>query len=245
MKATGRVIGVPHNIESLVNSQSIDQLSYELSTLIKCDSVFAISKEETWLLRLFGVEAHYLPYYPPKEVENYLHSIKDARRATIIHECNKIIMLGSATNIPTRLGMQSLINFASKQNLQFELIVAGYGTMDLQVSPHPRINLKGAISNEELKELLIDSDAILIYQPPTTGALTRIPEMLVAGIPIIANFDAVRNYHNIEGIYQYNTFDEMIDLIDNLQPVSLDTYKKQISNEIEFIRVVSSYYDPT
>ena len=46
LKATGhRVIGLPHNIESLVRSKSVASLSSEVANLKHCDSVFAISKE--------------------------------------------------------------------------------------------------------------------------------------------------------------------------------------------------------
>ena len=43
-----------------------------VSFLGERDVVFAISKEETWLLRLIGINAFYLPYSTTKEVESFL-----------------------------------------------------------------------------------------------------------------------------------------------------------------------------
>ena len=211
MKATGhRVIALPHNLESLVESSSVNALNDEVDNLKRCDAVFAISKEETWLLRLLGINASYLPYYPPAEVESFLLSIRHRREQRQPNSRKKFTLLGSATNPPTRLGMQSLIDFASVKDLPFDLLVAGYGTESLTKVCHPHISFLGTLSSEELEKLLTDVDGVIIYQPPTTGALTRIPEMLLAGIPVFANFDATRNYFGVNGIISYFSFEELV-----------------------------------
>ena len=51
MKATGHtIVGVPHNLESLVTGRSVSALKDEIDNLKVCDLVFSISTEETWLL---------------------------------------------------------------------------------------------------------------------------------------------------------------------------------------------------
>ena len=74
MKAAGaKIIAYPHNLESLVptqvdlttHKQSPYWLYEEVKRLKLCDEVYTISKEETWLLQLFGINAKYFPYYPP------------------------------------------------------------------------------------------------------------------------------------------------------------------------------------
>lgn len=219
LKATGhRAIGLPHNIESLVHSQTTDGLKEELDCLKECDAVFTISKEETWLLRLFGLNAHYLPYYPPKDVEVFLKGIKEKRENKHIKDNKQFAILGSATNIPTRLGMQKIINHIASCNVCFDLIIAGYGTENLIVPNSPRLSLKGTLANDELENLLVSVDGIIIYQPPTTGALTRIAEMQVAGIPVFANFDACRDYHNIDGVYRYESFEDLFLCLSRFTP---------------------------
>lgn len=212
LKESGhRVIGMPHNIESLVRSKSIGALGAEVANLRHCDSVFTISKEDTWLLRLLGVDAYYLPYYPPEEAEYFMLSIREKRIQKETGQRRVFALLGSATNTPTLSGMQSLVDFAAKRELPFDLKVAGYGTESLRQVSSPQISFLGTLSNEDLKKLLVEIDGMIIYQPPTTGALTRIPEMLIAGIPVFANFDAARNYHSTDGVYVYSSLEGLFD----------------------------------
>lgn len=240
LKATGhQVIGLPHNIESLVKGRSIKALEKEVFNLRQCDAVFAISKEETWLLRLLGLNAYYLPYFPPLEAQSFLLSIHRERGSRNPNSVRKYALLGSATNTPTRSGMQALVDFASTQELPFELMVAGYGTESLRAVIHPRISFMGTLSNEALEKLLVEIDGMIIYQPPTTGALTRIPEMLLAGIPIYANFDAARNYFNISDIIPYQSFEELINLLTTTTPSAPSGYERDFSSEDFFTSMVS------
>lgn len=236
MKATGRqVIGFPHNLESLVRSRSITALEKEVSNLRRCDVVYAISKEETWLLRILGLNAYYLPYYPPQEAESFLLSIRHERKCHNWPPQKKYALLGSATNSPTRAGMQAMIDFATTQSFLFELNVAGYGTETLKVASHRNIRMLGTLSNDSLKQLLLDIDAVIIFQPPTTGALTRIPEMLIAGIPVFANFDAARNYHECKDVMQYQSFEDLFSKLNSFTPYEADPYKHDGAAESGFV----------
>lgn len=240
LKATGNpVIGMPHNIESLVNSHSIKALEKEVLNLRHCDFAFAISKEEAWLLRLLGMKAFYLPFYPPKDVQVFLSSIRQKREQREPNSIRKYALLGSATNIPTRSGMQALVDFASTQDLPFDFYVAGYGTESLRQVSHPHISFLGTLSNEELDKMLVKVDGIIIYQPPTTGALTRIPEMLLAGIPVYANFDAARNYFNVNGVVTYHSFEELLSLLGTAMPSAPAGYERDLSAEDLFIKELS------
>lgn len=240
LKATGhRVIGMPHNIESLVSGKSVTNLGAEVANLRHCDAIFTISKEETWLLRLLGVNAHYLPYYPPHAAESFFLSIRRVREQRVPKSSKVFTLLGSATNTPTRTGMQALVDFATTQDLPFKLIVAGYGTESLNPVTNSQIVFRGTLSNYELEKLLIDIDGIVIYQPPTTGALTRIPEMLLAGIPVYANFNAARNYFGITGIEQYNTFEELFEMLKTQDKALSVEFPKDDSAESVFSSFVS------
>lgn len=240
LKATGhRVIGMPHNIESLVHGESVKALGAEVAYLRNCELVFAISKEETWLLRLLGLNAHYLPYYPPRDAESFLLSIRRMRGQRTPSSYKKFALLGSATNIPTRSGMQALVNYASTRVLSFDLIVAGYGTESLKQVSAPQIIFRGTLSNEALRNVLVEVDGVVIYQPPTTGALTRIPEMLIAGVPVFANFDAARNYFGVKGITCYNTFEELFRMLQMKTDTVLPGFNKDDSAELLFSNLVS------
>lgn len=222
MKAAGaKIIGYPHNMESLVPTQS-DPITHkqapywlyeEIERLRLCDEVWAISKEETWLLQVFGLNAKYYPYYPPKVVEQELLEIK-RQRAKKHNEKKQYLILGSATNLPTRLGMQSLIDYFDKQkDINYTIHIAGYNTETLKVSHGSAIVNHGTVSSGQLRELSFATDGIIIYQPATSGALTRIVENRIAGIPIFANFGAARDYHNLPDVHVYSTMEELKEML--------------------------------
>ena len=225
MKAAGaKIIGYPHNLESLVPTQ-IDALSHkkapywlyeEIERLKLCDEVYAISKEETWLLQLFGVNAKYYPYYPPRVVEQELLAIKAKREAyhqNSIQEKSYLI-LGSATNPPTRMGMQNLVDyFGSRDNLSYTIHVAGYQSETLNYVPNPKMQYHGTMEYNDLNALLIQVNGIIINQPTTSGALTRIVENRLAGIPIYANFGAARDFYNLPDVHVYENFEELDELL--------------------------------
>ena len=227
MKETGaKVIAFPHNLESLVPGQrdvqtgkmSPDWLADEIERLKFCDKVFAISEEESWLLRQHGINASYFPYYPTKAAEAYLLNIREKRERRTPNERRKYLLLGSATNPPTRDGMQKLIDEAAGRDIDFDICVAGYQTESLTIPSSENVNFLGTLSNEELNEWLTIADAMLIYQPPTSGALTRIAEMLVSGVPVFANFDAARSYHRTADVVEYRDFDDLFRLLADFNP---------------------------
>lgn len=250
MKAAGAtVIGVPHNLESVVPAQKdapsgivAPKWFYnEVERLKKCDAVFAISKEETWFLRLFGVNANYLPYYPPQEALDYLLKIREKRVARVGNAGKKFLLLGSATNKPTRNGMQSLIDAVSMDNHPFTVAVAGYGTDSLRIPDNGNVQFLGPLSSEQLETALVETDAVLIYQPPTSGALTRITEMLVAGVPIFANFNAARDFHNVEDVNVYESFDDLFTKLESFEPHQAKMPTRQVKCEEFFVDTVKDF----
>lgn len=250
MKAAGaKVIAVPHNLESVVPTQKDSQTGTiapkwfynEIERLKKCDAVFAISKEETWILRLFGVNAYYLPYYPPQEAFDYLLKIREKRAARADNAEKRFLLLGSATNVPTQNGMQSLIDAVSSDKRQFSVAVAGYGTDSLRIDNDSDVKFLGPLSSEQLEKALVETDAILIYQPPTSGALTRITEMLVAGVPVFVNFNAARDCHYVEDVNVYESFDDLFIKLESFEPHQAKMPTRQVKCEEFFVDTVKDF----
>jgi len=223
-KNNKKVIALPHNLESLVPAQksmltgklSPNGFEFEINVLKRCDAVFAISREETLMLKLFGINAFYLPYYPTREVEQYLLSIRKMREKRAENQKKQILLMGSAMNPPTRLGMESRIRFFEKNKTENTVLrVGGFGTELLRskITDFTQINMLGELSKEQLETELINSDALLIHQPPTTGALTRIIEMLIAGIPVLVNDDSARSYWGCDGLIVYENDEQLIDFL--------------------------------
>ncbi|MGK7881878.1 MAG: hypothetical protein AB4060_17530 [Crocosphaera sp.] len=218
-----KVIAFPHNLESLslgnVDYFTKKQLPYsllkELKHLALADLIFCISREEKWLLNLLGIEAYYFPYYPPQSMINNLLKIRH-QRGSREQSKRKFLVIGTIGNPPTRLGMIELINTLKKihKSLNFTIDIAGYGTEKLkEFCDQSFITLHGTLTPEELNKLLLETSAVLINQKTGVGALTKIPEMLIAGIPIIANITACRSAFDYSGIYCYQYDHELPDLL--------------------------------
>lgn len=206
-----KVLALPHNVESLVLAENTfhGTLSTEIQALAAADIVFCISREETWLLRLNGANAYYLPYYPPRSIVDSLLKIRQVREKT---SKNRFLILGSAGNEPTRQGMIEQIAWLKqiRQQFEFQVDIVGYRTESLKEYADRDFIVQGTVSSEQLETLLIQAKAALIHQTPSSGALTRIPELLIAGVPVIANLNACRSAQDYGGVYCY---DDPIELL--------------------------------
>lgn len=212
----------PHNLESLVpnqgNSLNLNEWLYiEIAYLKKCNRIFTISKEENWLIETLGGESEILPYYPPIEVEKLLLTCRDKRIETKNKEYIFFI-IGTAGNPPTYAGLQELIKYIQSQEWPSKITfkVAGFGT-DIFKSQiwSNQIEILGAISNDQLNVHLQECSAVIINQKTSSGALTKIIELLIAGVPIICNHGSARSYYEYDGIYIYNNIKNLKKLILN------------------------------
>lgn len=215
-----KIIALPHNLESLVPGQrsnlSNKKSPYwqfeEIRLLKACDSVLTISREENLLLNQCGVESNYLPYYPSEKVREFYLRIRGNRTGKALKIKNKqLLMLGSLNNPPTKYGMIDRITFFRNNPGICKLIVAGYYTQELkEIIPETGdITLLGEITIMELSKILSVIDAVLIHQPASSGSLTRIVELSIAGIPVICNPVSARNYYHLNNITIYHSDKEL------------------------------------
>jgi hypothetical protein len=192
---------MPHYQEEL--------FAYELGLLAQCRAAVTISSEEAFLLRNLGMTVEFLPYYPPSTIEEQLLAIRQRRTLT---DKMDFILLGSACNPPTREGMtRFLAAWRTMGGLPGErLYVVGYGTDMLRdASGISGIEFRGAITDQELAELLGRVRGGIVYQEEGAGALTRIGEFLLAGVPVLANSHALRSYHNLAGVVEFTSLDAL------------------------------------
>ncbi|PIE29416.1 hypothetical protein CSA57_08405 [candidate division KSB3 bacterium] len=219
------VIASCHNLETVVPDQIVQShqqtlLRKELELLSYCQLIITISREETILLKNLNMETFYLPYYPIDEIQNRLMKIRECREG--IPQKKHLLLIGNARNIATRKGMLKLIQFWKTQHLSTDsnkLLIAGYATdifLNTILSDNS-IQFLGPLTNTEYDELLKSVKACICYQESGSGALTRICEMLVAGIPVVANMHAARSYFHIDGVIE---FSELIDLENALQAIN-------------------------
>lgn len=238
------IVGCIQNIESLVPLQSQQEaketlFQLELAYLKKCDAIIVISREDELLLNNFDIKnTFYFPYWPSKKVINRLLKIRERRKETTKE---KLLLLGSMGNYPTREGAITIGNFfiAEKETIskENELIIAGFdaGSLNTTFKNNDTVELRESISNEALDDLLSTVKACICYQHQGTGALTKIPESLIAGVPILGNSVALRNYHNLIGTVNITNLEEIFDLIkhvDTLNEEGLPLAKSFIKNSL-------------
>ena len=219
-------IAVPHNLESLVKGNTSvfsgkkapQWLFEEMKFLANCNSVFTISQEENWLLSIMGINSHYLPYYPTPKIENYLLAIRAKRIKNKTPEVKQVLLLGTFYNLPTIEGYKELLSAIIKKN-NIKIFVAGYGSEVLNNQfDHDKVVISGAVDNEKLAQLMVDCDCAVVHQSPTSGALTRITEMLISGIPVLANTNAARSHYHKAGLVIYDSMDELLMELDKTLP---------------------------
>jgi len=243
------VVGLPHNLESLVpanrsfytNKVAPRWLPEEMRALAACDHVFAISREDQWLLRLHGVNAEFLPYTPPQQVAEAMMKIRSSRED--IEQGRDLILLGTAANRPTYLGLLDRLEFFARHAHSFgTLHVVGYGTERLRnVLPNGmNVVLHGEVDFEQLRRLLCIVRAAIVHQVPTSGALTRIPELLMAGVPVLANVDAARSFFGAHGVAVYESDEHLLEMLEG----GLDMFGLPAScphGVLEFLRFVKDH----
>ena len=116
-----------------------------------------------------------------------------------------IVILGSLKNAPTLLSTKTLIeNIAD----EYHLHIIGNGSDKLPKLPNV-VNL-GMVSEEELIAEINNCSAIVIYQLPTSGMLTRLHYLNKYGKPIFINRSYAQSSElNIQTLNIYTDFSEL------------------------------------
>lgn len=222
------IIAYPHNIESLVANQksalsnkfSPAGFEKEIKILSFCKEINVISRLEMQILTLFKLNPKFFPYYPPHEAIKMLKEIRLKRGIKKSSKIKEFLIIGTANNPPTLIGMNKLISKINEFNLNDIVFnFAGFGTEKLiNKNSSNQINIKGSLTKTELICEMIACEALLINHPITTGALTRITEFLVAGVPVIINIDSAHSHFEMDGIFTFSS-------IENLKQLLISEYK--------------------
>jgi glycosyltransferase involved in cell wall biosynthesis len=155
-------------------------------------------------------------------------------------EKNGLLLLGTAGNKVTLDGMTAFIEFwksSRNKNKKEKLLVAGYWTKELlKAKGGDNVELLGTISNEQLDDILCQTKAMICYQEYGSGALTKIREMLIAGVPVLANHHAARSYHGHNGVVEFSGFadiDRAAAQVEKLQvPLPRDINVEMLNREL-------------
>lgn len=242
-------MAVCHNLETLAPTQvgrdpNWSLFNKEIDSLAQCDMVITISREETFLTHSLGIKKTvFFPYYPVDPILNRLLQIREKRKKA---KKKGILLLGNAINLQTRQGMGKVISFWQSPRLfreEGKLIVAGYST-ELYLKKDynsSAVEYLGTLSNNKLDRLLCTVRACLCYQDKGAGALTRIFEMLIAGVPVLANSHAARSYYNMNGVIEFRDLNDLeralkqIDMLEGQTPIPPEPNSSYLISEIKKI----------
>lgn len=182
----------PQNLEFLVPNPKSDSTfrdfsaAYEVESLIyrSAQKVCAISEFDATILKCMAVEASVWPAYPSSSDLVRLERIRETRLNNPARR-NEVLVIGTVENPPTFAGMCKLLEAVrTSQSWMSPITVVGFGTQQLGSADSRVVNILGSVSNEALDDLMVRCAFALIYQPPTTGFMTRLLELNLAGIPV-------------------------------------------------------------
>lgn len=233
-----KVYAFPHNLESVIATNeiefrnSINNLSNELNYLHVCHHVFTISFEENWLFNNVGMNASLLPYFPVGQIADNLNTVKNKRSQRLPNDKMQYIILGTVLNRPTHVGMLELIQELQTEkykHLDITFCIAGFGTNSFRKEIFvDYIICKGELSEEELQLELTHTDAAIVYQPTSTGALTKIAEYAYMNIPVLCNAESARTIQQLQHVFVYSSFEQLFEILTN-SSASLDVQELDVA----------------
>lgn len=188
-----------HNIEFCVNGQSFTDDGYIYETVkasyINAKKIVTISKLDNDISKIFNLNSVILPY--KFEIVDQNQKLNIGRHETGQGKVG--LILGSVKNPPTKAGITKLVERINSDRsffTDFTFILVGFSTDTLRYLASDRVDVRGEVTDTELQSLVGEVDAFFVYQPPTSGWLTRITEMETKQLPIYINEDySQATYH--------------------------------------------------
>jgi glycosyltransferase involved in cell wall biosynthesis len=250
-----QIVAVPHNIESLVGDRHVfsplltstrvtRREHLERRFLKVADRIFCISRNDQLLLNTWGLNADYLPYYPPRAIEARLLDVRHSRTHS---EKDVFTIIGTAGNLPTRVGLLEQIHMLSEMRatppLHIEVVGRETEFLMSAVGQCHDIRIHGYLEESLFKDLLVRTKAVLIHRAISSGATCTIAEMLIAGIPVIANQAAARDYEDCGGLHVYGSANELFRLIQEALPTP-SIPRRRTANEQQFTEHLGALYGP-
>jgi hypothetical protein len=149
-----------------------------------------ISKVETGLVNGLGVTARYYPYLPVGDIRARLDWVQQERLKGNI-EPGLFLIMGTAGHDTTRASFEWFVQNVQAHGLPTgaKIVVVGLGTEKL-LPPGvsiPGLEFRGWVEQDQLDQLLSTVQGVLIPQQRGFGALTRLPELAYAGVPVVTS----------------------------------------------------------
>jgi len=253
----------PQNFDSFdLNAHLLDQfkyckqcgisLIYELQAVTKSKHQLVISKFEEELYKGLGVNTRYYPYLPVGKIRQRLINIRSKRMGKAF-DPSLFFLIGSVNHTTTYESFKWFIKNCQQYGLpsDIQVVVAGRRSDKLgeEFPPIQGVEFLGQLEQDVLEDYLEKARAILIPQLSGFGAVTRIPEMACAGIPMIVSRHAMNAMPEPPGCFIVgNDWSEWVEMIQYLKEHrvtrSLTEYKTWEAEQPKpLIEIVKKYTD--
>jgi hypothetical protein len=145
---------------------------------------------EAGLMGGLGFPGDYYPYRPVGAIRERLARVREARSRGSA-ERGLFLMLGTVGHESTRDSFRWFLKNVRAHGLpsRASVVVAGLYTDKLLPAGErvPGVELKGWLEAEALDTLLTRVAAVLVPQRNGFGALTRLPDLACAGVPVVVS----------------------------------------------------------
>jgi hypothetical protein len=231
------VVALPHNIDSWVRPyhgvlRKLWSLRSEMALLSLADAAFSIAATDSWLHAQWSVKSQVLSYFPARARRDQLLALR--RRRQVEPGQRRFLIAGTATNKPTLLGMLALAEALSKQawpaGTSFEFV--GRGTENLRGRfPGLPMAVHGRLADEAFEDLLCRCAGAVVHQEGASGALTRVLELVTAGLPVLANRVGRREWESLPGAWGYDDWAALRELL--LRPLPTPDAPEERAGEVQ------------
>lgn len=180
----------------------------ETQALANVNATFCISREEQWLLNNLGISARYLPYFPDEERAKALSMERERRQLPRASTPREFLICATRGNSDTVNSFREQAEWICQVVPEGQAVfhVTGHQTEAIKdIWTDKRFAFHGTCSDEEFSAVKERCVAICLHQCAGIGALTRVPDMILAGLAVIANGPAARSFIDMPGVYVYDT----------------------------------------
>ena len=200
--------GVPtvaciQNVEAFDMSDHLDgrwttrakavDLANEFEVLSRCDRRLYISRVEAGLMGGLGLSGGFYPYLPVGEIKERLEGVRAARMRGDI-ERGLLLLLGTVGPEIRRASFGRFLDNVRRRGLPagIRLLVAGLYTETLLRPGEsiPGVEVRGWLEDDDLDGVLTRVGGVVVPQHKGFGALTRLPELSCAGVPMVVSENA-------------------------------------------------------
>jgi glycosyltransferase involved in cell wall biosynthesis len=155
----------------------------------RAERSWMLSQVEQGFLRSLGLPAEYVPFYPVGDAMTQLQDLR-RRRSVATIDPGLFVISGSPIH-QNNLALAELLASLDLERLDagVRIAVTGFDRRQIDFSRYAsaKVQFLGRLDNAAFGDLLVKACAVLVPQIAGFGCLTRILEMLAAGIPVLAD----------------------------------------------------------